>query len=80
MALGEHKVLLISKKIEQMMQITINLHEIVLMINYAWDNLLACFTSNKKLIAERIWKLLNRKLLTLPILHSTMTKLEQEEK
>ena len=51
------------------MWFTINLHEIILMIDYAWNKMFACLNSNDKAIAERRWTSLTREQFLLPTLY-----------
>ena len=78
MALAFYKTMLIAKKEKLMMQLTIQPHEIIVMVNYAWAHSFARCSSNKKAIAERGWYPLNRVLLLNRGLRATMTEEEQE--
>ena len=78
MASGDFKANLIKRKETMMMPLTIEPHEIILIINYAWKKSFAPCTSNKKAIAERGWFPLNRALLLDSGLRATMTEEEQE--
>ena len=80
MALARIKKILIEWK-ERMMvaRLTIEVQEIMVLINYAWEKSFARVETNKTAIAERGWFPLNRHLLLNTQLRSTMTDKEQRE-
>ena len=79
MALGVWKKETILKKEQRMMQLTIDPHEIILMINYAWAHSFARNLKNRKAIADRGWGPLNRALLLDATIRTSMTIQETEE-
>ena len=53
MALGKMKEIIIAKKEKEMMPLTIDPHEIIILVNYAWNLSFARCTINKKAISDR---------------------------
>ena len=62
-----------------MPRLTIEVQEIMILVNYAWEESFARAETNKTAIAERGWFPLNRCLLLDKQLRSTMTVKEHEE-
>ena len=62
----------IEKKEEMMMPTTIDPHEIILMVNYAWSRSFGRYAKNKVVIVERGWRPLNRVLLLDESIRNTM--------
>ena len=80
MALSRIKKTLVEWKQRKMLaRLTIEVLEIMILINYAWDESFARVETNKTAIAERGWFPLNRKLLIDTQLRSTMTVNEQRD-
>ena len=80
MALARIKKILVEWKERKMIaRLTIEVAEIMILINYAWERSFARVETNKVAIAERGWFPLNRKLLISTQLRSTMTKNEQRD-
>ena len=81
MALARIKKILVEWKERKMIaRLTIEVAEIMILINYAWERSFARVETNKVAIAERGWFPLNRKLLISTQLRSTMTDNEQRDK
>ena len=73
------KKLLIALKTKLMMpRLTIEVTEIMILVNYAWSVSFAKVPSNKTAIAERGWNPLNRNIILDTAVRATMTKLEIE--
>ena len=79
MALSVIKAMIIERKQERMMPLTIDAHEIIIMVNYAWELSFARCAKNKKAIADRGWSPLNRAILLNPTIRATMTTQQGEE-
>ena len=62
-----------------MPRLTIEVQEIIILVNYAWEQSFARIDSNRTAIVERGWFPLNRNLLLDKQLRSTMTTEEQDE-
>ena len=70
---------IIAHKTKLMMpRLTIEVTEIMILVNYAWSVSFAKIPSNKKAIAERGWNPLNRNIVLDTAVRATMTKLEIE--
>ena len=70
---------IIAHKTKLMMpRLTIEVTEIIILVNYAWSVSFALAKSNKKAIAERGWSPLNRNIILDTAVRATMTKLEIE--
>ena len=80
MALSRIKKILVKWKERKMIaRLTIEVAEIMILINYAWERSFARVETNKVAIAERGWFPLNRKLPISTQLRSTMTENEQRD-
>ena len=74
------KKLLIALKTKLIMpRLTIEVTEIMILVNYAWSVSFAKVPSNKTAIAERGWNPLNRNIILDTAVRATMTKLEIEK-
>ena len=62
-----------------MPRLTIEVQEIIILVNYAWEQSFARIDCNRTAIVERGWFPLNRNLLLDKQLRSTMTTEEQDE-
>ena len=80
MALARIKKKLIEWKQRKMIgRLTIEVSEIMVLINYAWEHSFARVSSNKTAIAVRGWFPLNRRLLLDNRLRATMTEKEKSD-
>ena len=78
MATASFKRILLKKKLEQSMSPHIFPHEIMLIINYAWNKSFTRVDKNKTAVCERGWFPYNRNLLTDPSLRFSMTDSDRE--
>ena len=72
MALVKGKEELIKKKLTKMIKPTIELYEIIVIINQAWAHYFICSRTNKKSTANRGWYPLNCNVLLTMTLRATM--------
>ena len=74
MALTQAKQDLLDQEYKMSMKVELLPHEIILLVQKAWDASFVRIEKNRNAIANRGWNPLNRNLLTMPDIRGTMTE------